>query len=41
MSATAEIEKWKKFGYLMAESYDELKKEHEKLWQERDKDKKI
>lgn len=37
----AEIEKWKKFGYLMAESFDELKKEHEKYKQEKDKDKKI
>ena len=26
----AEVEKWKKFGYLVAESFDELKKEHEK-----------
>ena len=41
MSTNAEIEKWKKFGYLMAESYDELKKEHEKVKQEREKDKKI
>jgi len=24
-SVNAEVEKWKKFGYLMAESYDELK----------------
>ena len=30
-TTTAEIEKWKKFGYLMAESYDDLKKENEKL----------
>jgi len=30
----SEIEKWKKFGYLVAESYDELKKEHEKVKQE-------
>ena len=41
MVSMAEIEKWKKFGYLMAESYDELKKEHEKDKVERDKDKKI
>jgi hypothetical protein len=27
----SEVEKWKKFGYLMAESYDELKKENEKI----------
>jgi predicted RNase H-like nuclease (RuvC/YqgF family) len=40
-TTAAEIEKWKKFGYLMAESYDELKKENEKLKQERDKDRKI
>ncbi len=39
--AAAEIEKWKKFGYLMAESYDELKKENEKIKQEREKDRKI
>jgi hypothetical protein len=26
-----EIEKWKKFGYLVAESFDDLKKEHAKL----------
>ena len=38
---TAEIEKWKKFGYLVAESYDELKKEHEKCRTEKDKDRKI
>jgi hypothetical protein len=37
----AEIEKWKKFGYLMAESYDELKKEAEKNKIEKDKDRKI
>lgn len=37
----AEIEKWKKFGYLVAESYDEQKKEQEKLKNEREKDKKI
>jgi hypothetical protein len=37
----SEVEKWKKFGYLMAESYDELKKENEKIKQERDKDRKI
>jgi hypothetical protein len=37
----AEVEKWKKFGYLMAESYDELKKDSEKLKAERDKDRKI
>lgn len=37
----AEVEKWKKFGYLMAESYDELKKETEKVKAERDKDRKI
>jgi hypothetical protein len=35
------VEKWKKFGYLMAESYDELKKENEKLKHEKDKDRKI
>lgn len=40
-NTTAEIEKWKKFGYLMAESYDELKKENEKVKQEREKDRKI
>jgi hypothetical protein len=40
-SSIAEIEKWKKFGYLMAESYDELKKENEKIKQEREKDRKI
>jgi len=37
----SEVEKWKKFGYLMAESYDELKKENEKIKQEREKDRKI
>jgi molybdopterin converting factor small subunit len=37
----SEVEKWKKFGYLMAESYDELKKENEKIKIEREKDKKI
>ena len=26
-----EVEKWKKFGYLMAESYDDLKTENEKI----------
>ena len=36
-----EVEKWKKFGYLVAESYDEIKDEHEKLKQEREKDRKI
>ncbi len=40
-AGSAEIEKWKKFGYLMAESYDELKKENEKLKHEREKDRKI
>jgi hypothetical protein len=30
-TTSAEIEKWKKFGYLMAESFDELKNEHEKV----------
>ena len=37
----AEIEKWKKFGYLVAESYDELKQEHEKVKQDKEKDRKI
>jgi predicted DNA-binding ArsR family transcriptional regulator len=37
----SEVEKWKKFGYLMAESYDELKKENEKIKQEMEKDKNI
>lgn len=36
-----EVEKWKKFGYLMAESYDDLKTENEKIKQERDMDRKI
>jgi hypothetical protein len=36
-----EVEKWKKFGYLVAESYDELKKENEKMKAEKEKDKKI
>lgn len=36
-----EIEKWKKFGYLVAESYDDLKGEHERVKLEKDKDKKI
>jgi hypothetical protein len=40
-NSAAEVEKWKKFGYLMAESYDELKKENEKLKQEKEKDRKI
>lgn len=40
-SILAEVDKWKKFGYLMAESYDELKKETEKLKGEKDKDRKI
>jgi hypothetical protein len=35
------VEKWKKFGYLVAESYDELKKENEKLKGDKEKDKKI
>lgn len=34
----AEVDKWKKFGYLMAESYDELKRENEGLKEERQKD---
>jgi hypothetical protein len=38
---SAEVEKWKKFGYLMAESYDELKKESDKCKAEREKDRKI
>ena len=41
MSLEGEVEKWKKFGYLIAESYDELKGDHERLLQERDKDRKI
>ncbi len=36
-----EVEKWKKFGYLVAESYDELKKENEKLKGDKEKDKRI
>ena len=28
-SLSAEVDKWKKFGYLMAQSFDELKQEHE------------
>lgn len=38
---SAEVEKWKKFGYLMAESYDELKQETEALKAERETDRKI
>ena len=38
---TNEVEKWKKFGYLIAESYDDLKKENERINQEKEKDKKI
>jgi hypothetical protein len=37
----AEVEKWKNFGYLMAQSYDELKTKHESVTQERDKERKI
>ena len=29
--STSEVEKWKKFGYLIAESFDTLKKDHETL----------
>jgi hypothetical protein len=36
-----EVEKWKKFGYLIAESYDELKREHEKCKGDKEKDRKI
>eukprot|EP00347_Sterkiella_histriomuscorum_P011377 403372687 len=35
----AEVEKWKKFGYLMAQSFDELKQEQENLKQEKDREK--
>ena len=41
MTIVNEVEKWKKFGYLVAESYDELKKDNEKVKSEKEKDKKI
>ena len=37
----SEIEKWKNFGYMIAQSYDELKKDHEALRKETHKDKEI
>ena len=37
----AEIEKWKKFGKLMADSYDELNKKFNVFLKDQEKDKKI
>ena len=37
----AEIEKWKKFGKLMADSYDQLNKKFNTFLKDQEKDKKI
>ena len=36
-----DLEKWRQFGYLLAESYDELKTQQKKLVEEKERDRKI